>query len=424
MPLSRLIGNQLRERRMALGLTQAGVAQAAGISPSFLNLIEHNRRRAGTEALARLADILQTDIQSLTGAGDDALIADLRAAAEGTAAELDRTHEFAGRFPGWAGALAQAGQRAARAERTVIALNDRLTHDPHLSQALHELLSALSGVRSAAGILAESEGVDPEWQARFRRNLHADAERLARGAEALVAYLDVSESADPAGVTASPQEEMDAWLAGQGWHLAAAENGDPAETEAGIAALATSAGRDMARGWLRTAMTDAKAMPLHAFTAEAGRTGPDPLRLAASFGVSVLSAFRRLATLPGSVFGLVICDAAGALTFRKPAQGFAIPRFGSACALWPLFQALAQPMQPVERMASVTGRTGEGLFRLRALAEPRPPAAFGGPVMTDAAMLIEPAMGGGPATAMGSTCRICAVPDCPARREPTILSAP
>ena len=46
---------------------------------------------------------------------------------------------------------------------------------------------------------------------------------------------------------------------------------------------------------------------------------------------------------PGSRLGLVICDGSGTLTFRKPAEGFAIPRFGAACPLWNAHQAFEMP---------------------------------------------------------------------------------
>ena len=55
MPLSMLTGLKLRERRLAAGLRQADVAVRAGISASYLNLIEHNRRKVTPDVLERLA---------------------------------------------------------------------------------------------------------------------------------------------------------------------------------------------------------------------------------------------------------------------------------------------------------------------------------------------------------------------------------
>ena len=53
-----LTGSRVRERRLTLGMRQAAVAKSAGISASYLNLIEHNRRRIGPDVLARLAQAL------------------------------------------------------------------------------------------------------------------------------------------------------------------------------------------------------------------------------------------------------------------------------------------------------------------------------------------------------------------------------
>lgn len=426
MPLSRLIGSRLRERRLALGLRQLDVAAAAQISPSFMNLIEHDRRRVSQPTLARLAEILATTPEVLGGSDETGLISDLRSAASGTMAEVARVNEFLMRFPGWAQALAASQRRALQAERAVGALNDRLAHDPYLSAALHDLLSALSSVRSTAAILAETPDIDPEWRKRFHQNLHADAERMSGGAEALVAYLDGSEG-DRAAAIANPQEEVDAWLESQGWHLAGLETGDLAGVMAQAAGLASGAARDMAQAWVRVASGDVALAPLSVVQGAVDRFGPDPLLVAAALGVSPLVAMRRVATLPSSGLGLVICDGAGSLTFRKPAPGFAIPRFGAACALWPLFTALRHPMMAVEQRASLTGRSGEARYLLRAYCQPRPPASFGAPELCEAAMLIQPDQQlSGPdqrgLLAVGATCRICVRDDCPARREASILT--
>ncbi|MGB5871554.1 MAG: helix-turn-helix transcriptional regulator, partial [Albidovulum sp.] len=42
-----LTGTRIRDRRLLLGQKQADLARKVGISPAYLNLIEHNRRRVG-----------------------------------------------------------------------------------------------------------------------------------------------------------------------------------------------------------------------------------------------------------------------------------------------------------------------------------------------------------------------------------------
>lgn len=62
MPMSALTGSRLRARRVALGLRQADLAERVGISASYLNLIEHNRRRIADALLERLAQVLELSL--------------------------------------------------------------------------------------------------------------------------------------------------------------------------------------------------------------------------------------------------------------------------------------------------------------------------------------------------------------------------
>ena len=412
MPISALTGTRLRERRIALGLRQADLAETAGISASYLNLIEHNRRPVAEALLDRLAQALGQPVQAFQDGIAGAMLDDLRAAAAVTqGAELDRIEDFAGRYPGWAGVVTALHQRAAGLERAVEALNDRMTHDPHLSASLHEVLSAVSSVRSTAAILVDTDDIDPEWRARFHRNLHEDSERLAVGAKALVGYLDTAGQGDDQGI-ASPQEEVEAWLAAAGWQA----GGD-------VADLASGAARVMARAWTAQSEADALALPEADFIAALAELGPDPARLATLFGADVLAVFRRIALRPDQAAGLVICDGSGTLTFRKPVSGFALPRFGAACPLWPLFAALARPASPIECVIETAGPQAQR-FLVRAFCQPRFPGGFRGPELREAAMLILPAPAqASDALPVGSTCRICQRPTCPARREPSILTA-
>ena len=416
MPISALTGTRLRERRIALGLRQADLADAAAISASYLNLIEHNRRPVAEPLLARLAQALGQPVQAFRDGIGGAVLDDLRAAAAGLGAgaqgaELDRIEDFAGRYPGWAGVVTALHQRAAGLERAVEALNDRMTHDPHLSASLHEVLSAVSSVRSTAAILVDTDDIDPEWRARFHRNLHEDSERLALGAKALVGYLDTAGQVDDQGI-ASPQEEVEAWLAALNWQA----GGD-------LGGLASGAARVMARSWAEQAARDAQALPDLGFAAALAEMGPDPARLAALFGADVLAVFRRIALQPDSAAGLVICDGSGTLTFRKPIPGFALPRFGAACPLWPLFTALARPSSPIECVIETAGPQAQR-FLVRAFCQPRFPGGFRGPELREAAMLILPApLSATEVRPVGSTCRICQRATCPARREPSILTA-
>lgn len=429
MGLTGLTGSRVRERRLAAGIAQADLARAVGISASYLNLIEHNRRKLSDAVLAKLASVLGIDATLLAEGAAGGVAQDLRAAAMvglGTKPEVERIDEFLGRFPGWADLLAEQYRRIGHLERMVAALNDRISHDPHLSLALHEVLSAVSSVRSTAAILAETEDIEPEWRALFHGNLHADSERLAIGAEALVAYLDGSEQEADTGA-AAPQEELELWLAEHDWHFDAVEigGGGVESLSAEIGGLASAAARTLARDWVAQAEQDALRLPLAAFEAALeNEPQGDPLRLARVFDCNILTVFRRLAFRKGATDGLVMCDGSGALIMRKPVEGFALPQHGAACPLWPLYSALSRPSQPVSGVVEMPGLARQH-FYMRAYCAVEYPQGFGGPEVRDAAMLIRKhgaLAAGEPFVAVGSSCRICPRAACVARREPSILT--
>jgi transcriptional regulator with XRE-family HTH domain len=428
MALTALLGTRLRERRLALGMRQAEVAASVGVSASYLNLIEHNRRRVSGTVLEGLAGVLGLDPAALEEGAGGGIVEELRAAAAvagpGVGAEVERVEEFAGRFPGWAAAVVALERQRAGLVRAVEALNDRMTHDPHLSDSLHEVLSAVASVRSTAAILAETEEIDPVWRARFLRNLHVDSERLAVGAEALVGYLDGSDLTDVQGI-AAPQEEMEGWLAARGWALPELEpgGGGLAALEAEVAGLASGAARGLARGFLGRFAAEVAVLPLGAFDAVRAECGGDVLRVAARFGVPVVAVMRRIALRAGAAEGLVVCDGSGTLVFRKAAEGFALPRFGAACPLWPLYAALGRPGSPVVAEVETAGQ-GRRRFRAVAVCGLRHPEGLGGVELREAAMLMEPAGRRGPegvVLPVGTSCRICPRESCAARREPSIL---
>lgn len=431
MQPSRLTGSRIRERRLAEGRRQADLARDVGISPAYLNLIEHNRRRIGGKLLVDLARVLGVEPNQLTEGAEDALIDDLAAAAarhEGAGPERDRAEELAGRFPGWSRLVVAQARRIDELERLVESLSDRLAHDPHLAASLHEVVSAVTAIRSAASILAEPD-LDADWRARFLRNVGEESRRLSESAEGLVAWLD--SGGEVAETSLSPVDELGAFTALAGYHFATLERprAGEAEIEALIAEtpeLEEAGAADLARATLYRYRDDARAMPARAFEASRAAAGGDPARIAAGFGVGLDAVLRRRASLGGEAVGLVTCDGTGVLTLRKPVEGFALPRFGAGCAMWPLFLALTRPAQPVSALIEMPGRIARQ-FLCRAVSTPLPGGGFDAPPVHEATMLIEPApeagAGLGAVVAAGTSCRICPRTACPARREPSILSA-
>lgn len=408
-----LTGTRIRERRLALSRRQADVARAAGISAAYLNLIEHNRRPVGDHLVSRLAAALEVSPAELAEGREEAQIARLREAAvrlpDDVAPELDQAAELLARFPGWAAALTATARRADALERQLVTLSDRMTQDPYLLTTLHEVLSAVTSVRSTASILAEGGDIPPDWRRRFHANLDQDSLRLSSTAQALVAYLD---SFDTQGAIYTPQEEVEAWLAA----------GAPPVETAGD--LASDAARSMACDHLRRMDEDRAALSDDLMAAAVAAT-PEPMGMADRLRLPLDLVMRRLAVLKPAGFeaaGLLVCDGSGALTLRRPAPGFPLPRPGDACPLWPLFQALAMPQTALARVVEApSGRR----FRTLSLATRRQPLGAAGPVLTRAQMLILPQSPGAPEPPdllIGPACRICPRGGCVARREPSILA--
>ncbi|MEL6167133.1 MAG: helix-turn-helix domain-containing protein [Pseudomonadota bacterium] len=429
MPSSASTGTRIRERRIELGLKQAAVAATCEISPSYLNLIEHNRRRIGGRLLVAISNALGVDPAQLSQGAETELVEDLRLAAvqSGTPdAETTRTEEFAARYPGWAGLVREQFRRIGTLERVVEALDDRLTHDPHLSTSLHDMVSTVTAIRSTSAILANEPDIDPDWLLRFHRNVYEDSQRLAEASHALISYLDAG--GDASRIVATPQDEVEAWLDTKEWHLDDLETGEP--DYAGlddVGELTLDASRMQASLVMHMYRATARAMPLDATLDMLAEIGPDPGALAQKFGTDLLTVFKRLAFLPQGALkdpvGLALCDGSGTLTLKKQIPGFLLPRYGAACALLPIYQALGRPMTPLRARIEQTGHAPTR-FLTYAIAVPRP-SDFDAPPVVEAAMLFHPEppgyIGNSAPLGVGTSCRICPRRACPARREPSIL---
>jgi hypothetical protein len=422
-----LTGSRIRERRVIAGLKQADLARDSGISASYLNLIEHNRRRIGGKLLLNIASALGVEPSALTEGAEAALIATLREAAADagfSGAEADRADEFAGRFPGWADTLVSAQRRIATLERTVETLTDRLAHDPHLAASMHELLSTAAAIRSTASILAETGTLEPEWRDRFHANINEDSRRLAATAQALVGYF--TDASDAADAVSSPQEEVEDFLSARSYRFEEIEQSQQADRAVAevIAAsdLRSLAARHIASGVLHQVARDAAALPIGALEAALEEVGPDPIALARHLRQPATRILRRIAALPDLKAGLVVCDRSGTVIFRKSVEGFTVPRFGACCPLWPLFGALGQPGAVLRERLAQQGR-GHAEFDCYAACEAQGAPGYNTAPLVQAVMLVLPAGDAPlPVQAVGATCRICPRDTCGARREPSILS--
>ncbi len=418
-----LTGSRIRERRQIAKIRQADLARQIGISASYLNLIEHNRRRIGGKLLLQIAEALHVETSLLTEGAEATLIASLREAeADLTTAdvELDRIEEFAGRFPGWARLLSATHERVRQMEQTIEGLNDRLSHDPALAASVHEVLSTAASIHSTATILAETDGLEREWLERFHNNINEDSVRLADSSRALAGYLEQGKDRNPFELL--PQEEVDAYLDANGYHFPALEVANAKAHDILEATTIGPAARTILKQVLDAYIQDAVELPLGRLQeAIAEQETSDPANIARQTGAPVSVVMRRMACLPDFEAGYVLCDRSGSLLLRKGLAGFALPRFGASCPLWPLFQALQQPGVVIHQEVEQLGRR-QVTFDCYAVAEPVGAHQYNVPPLLRSGMLILPSQKTGAATLkVGAACRICPKEACPGRREPSLL---
>jgi len=220
-----LIGPRIRDRRRALGITQAGLAARVEISPSYLNLIEGNKRNIGGALLRRIADELGLGVDEVDGAAERRLLADLvELAGEPLLAELGldarSADDLASRHAPWGRALVRLNRARVDREHAVGALSDRLSQDPFLGDAVHSLLTRAAAIRSSSEILESVPELSPGERARFAAIVGSQSRSLAEVAQSLAAFFDT----DKAGTRAvTPVEEVDDFLFDRGNHFPALE---------------------------------------------------------------------------------------------------------------------------------------------------------------------------------------------------------
>ncbi|MHA1127843.1 MAG: short-chain fatty acyl-CoA regulator family protein, partial [Alphaproteobacteria bacterium] len=378
-----LTGTRIREQRHRAGLTQTALARQAGISASYLNLIEHNKRRIAGKVLLAIARELDVPASSLTeGADSDLTAALIEAAAHhpDQSAEATALAEFAGRFPGWSGLLASVYRQNRDQDAVITALSDRLTHDPFLAESLHLMLSNITAIRSTAEILNTVDDLSADQSNRFHSAILEESKRLSDAAQSLIAYFDKTTQDSPKDV--------------------------PEALE-----------------------TDARTMPLKHFARSAAAASYGPTTLDAEFHTGLHAIFRRLASLKSEgveapEMGLIITNAAGQTLHRHAMADFPLPLHGNACPLWPLFQGYSQPGHPLQDLIELPNGAQ---FVTLTVALPRAETPFGTPPDYQSAMLFlrrdQSPWPSSPQLArmVGTSCRICPRKNCAARSEKTVL---
>lgn len=455
-----ILGARIRERRRQVGMTQAELARRLDISASYLNLIEHNKRRIAGALLRRIAEALEVELAELDGSGERRLIEALDEIAALPAVrtlgiEAAGAGELIGRFPGWARALAALARSEQAATAQARALGDRLTHDTFLGESVHRMLTRVSAIRSAAEILVDVPDVPAEQKDRFQGIIYDEAKTLTDICEALAAYFDRIEETER---SLTPVDEVEALFEANENRFETIEaaaaalaprlsDPAPAARRAEARALAegelapvidavlaahpeveTAAAKARARAALADYAVAAIAAPMEAFAGHAQELAYDVEALADAVAIDIDDVCHRLTALPPGPgrprFGYFRANAAGAIIEMLGLPGLAAPRYAAACPLWILYRAQQSPGS-ILRQRAVFPNGARFVFVAR--ARNTGPTGFGKPrhYITDMLAMSEADAGhtvyapdaGTPLEEVGPACRLCARRDCPQRVE-------
>lgn len=435
------MGVRLRRLREERGMTQAALARALDLSPSYLNQIEQNQRPLTVPVLLKLNAVFGLDVQLFAEDDEARLVTELRAALAGHGAGLAEVRELVANMPGVARAILDFHRGAREA-------NERA-----------DALAARVGGTGAATTPAAFEEVRDYFAARhnYFPDLDAAAERLAaeaglpvgRMAEGLAARLG-----DRHGVRIEAAERgtLRAWDAaarvlclspglapGQrafqlATQLAFLDCGGEIDALAAEASFRTADADRLVRTGLANYLAGALLMPYAAFLAAAEADRYDIDLLGRRFGVGFETTCHRLSTLQrpearGVPFFFIRTDRAGNISKRQSATDFHFSRIGGTCPLWTIYAAFARPGEILTQIAQMPdGRSYLWIAR----TVTRSQGGFGAPAKTFAVAmgcdlrhadrlvysrgldLRNPAA----ATPIGAGCKICDRPACPQRAFP------
>ncbi len=188
-------GFRIRKIRKHLHMTQSALAEKAGISTSYLNLIEHNKRTISGKLLGNIARILKTDVVEFSGYEDARLIQALveicgNPLFRDLPMEESGAQNIIGMEPGWGRAMLRLYDAYNGANKTIESLSDRFNRDPFLVETSHEIMTQITAIRSFAEILAEFDDLPAETRQRYSSLVAKESSVLSSAAKAFFAFLD------------------------------------------------------------------------------------------------------------------------------------------------------------------------------------------------------------------------------------------
>jgi len=354
-------------------MTQVSLAKRLGISPSYLNLIEHGHRPLPAHLLVELARIFEMDLSDFGAERDEQVVADLvelfgDALFDGQELADEEIHEFAAQSPGVARATVKLYRAYREAQEAMRTLASRMTADQEtpgvevtgnwrlpseeVSDLLQRHLNYFPELESGAERLWVNAGLEPEslfaGLVDYLDDVHGidvrikpadEMDRKVRRFDPGAGVLYLSE--------VLPPHSLNFQIAHQVGLLTQSEILDQI---AGDRRLTTEESRVLARVALANYFAGAVLMPYERFLASAEAQRYDVEMLGHRFKVSFEQVCHRLTTLqrPGAdgiPFHFLRVDIAGNISKRFSASGIQFARFSGACPRWNLVAAFMTPGQ-------------------------------------------------------------------------------
>ncbi|MFW2851496.1 helix-turn-helix domain-containing protein [Sphingomonas sp. TX0543] len=341
-------GQQLRALRLTTGLNQRAMAARLGLSVSYLSQLETGERPLTAAVSTALARHYPQALAAIEGEAPARRLAALGEALADPAlvpVDADEASRLAEERPALAdrmialhAAKRAAEERLAIAEESMTAGTGARLPWEAVRDWFHEAGNYVDPLDHAAEQLAETMAGD------LLQGLHSHNITLATDADedAPLARFDGAVLTLNAAL---PPESRRFLIAHR--LAATAFVGEIEMIVAGADVPGPEAARLLAIG-LANYAAGALVMPYAAFRAEARRLRHDIDRLCRRFGVSFEQACHRLSTLQragaaGVPFYFCRVDMAGNITKRHSATRLQFARFGGACPLWHVHEAVAIP---------------------------------------------------------------------------------
>ncbi|MDF0528302.1 acetate metabolism transcriptional regulator RamB [Tsukamurella sp. 8F] len=442
------VGARLRGLRKERGLSQASLAEALKISPSYLNQIEHDVRPLSVPVLLRITDVFGVDTSFFNSQDQTRLIAELREVTLEIDAptSTEELSEVARDHPGFAQAmvalhrryvnaadqLAQAtdGRSAPHARGTVSSPHEEVRDFfYHRQNYFHEIDTAAEELTTRMRM--HSTDVRAEIVHRLETVHDVSIRmRIDLGDGVLHRYDPKSRVLEVSRHLSGGQQVFK--MAAELSFLECARQFDELT---GGAEFTSDEARRLALQGLANYYAAAVVLPYTQFHGAAEEYGYDIERLSAFFAVSYETVAHRMSTLQrpnlrGVPLSFVRVDRAGNMSKRQSSTGFHFSASGGTCPLWNVYETFAWPgkilVQVVEmpdnRNYMWVARTVER--RAARYGQPSKTFAIGlGCELRHAHRLVYARgldLENTNATPIGAGCRVCERENCPQRAFPAI----